>query len=218
MSYTEFVLAFLERSEPCMPIYTHLIADALAKEFEIDRKKAAQATAIAMKRIMDRGKLSDLRFFQKGIYYRTLITPLGEAVIRKSKLIADKYLLPDIGYETGYRLINRLGLTTQVASRQVIATNVAKSCMRYDRKLDVYICRPKTMVNAENKKYLQLLDALDLLDKAPVDEPDTYRVIAELIEQNNMQYERLLDYADKYYNKRTIVHLAHTASKMEFKI
>ncbi len=218
MTYAEYVRNYLKQQEQSTPIYTDEIADAIAADYEIDKKKAAAATAVAIKRIMDKGELPDLRCYQKGVYYRTVVTPFGEMGISREKLIADKYLLPDNGYETGLRLLHHLGLTTQMPTEYLLATNVAKGCVRYDSKLDVSICPPKTPVNAENKAYLQTLDVLDLLDKAPVDAQNPYAILADHIHKNGLQYEILLYYADRFYNRKTIIRLAHTASQKEERI
>ena len=218
MTYAEYVRNYLKHQEQGAPIYTDEIADAIAADYEIDKKKAAAATAVAIKRIMDKGELPDLRCYQKGVYYRTVVTPFGETGISREKLIADKYLLPDNGYETGLRLLHHMGLTTQMPTEHLLATNAAKDCVRYDSKLDVSICPPKTPVNAENKAYLQTLDALDLLDKAPVDAQNPYAILADHIHKNGLQYEILLYYADRFYNRKTIIRLAHTASQKEERI
>ena len=68
MTYTEYVLSYLKQQGQGAPIYTDEIADAIAADYDIDRKKAAAATAVAVKRIMDKGELPDLRCYQKGIY------------------------------------------------------------------------------------------------------------------------------------------------------
>ncbi len=60
-----------------------------------------------------------------------------------------------------------------------------------------------------------MLDALDLLDKAPIDAQDPYMILADHIRKNKLQYETLLYYADRYYNRKTIIQLAHTASHKE---
>ena len=213
MTYAEYVRNYLEQQGQGAPIYTDEIADAVAAEYEIDKKKASAATAVAIKRIMDKGELPDLRCYQKGIYYRIVITPFGEMGISREKMIAKKYLLPDNGYETGLRLLHHMGLTTQMPTEHLLATNVAKDCVRYDSKLGVSICPPKTPVNAENKAYLQTLDALVLLDKAPVDAQNPYTILAGHIRKNGLQYETLLYYADRLYNRKTIIRLAHTASQ-----
>lgn len=217
MTYTDYVRNYLGQQEQGSPIYTNQIADAMANKYGIDRKKAAAAAAVAVKRIMDKGMLPDLRCYQKGIYYRTAITPFGEMGINREKLIADKYLLHNSGYETGLRLLHHMGLTTQMPAERLLATNAARDCVRYDSKLDVSICPPKTPVNAQNKAYLQTLDALDLLDKSPVDAKDPYMIIAQYIEHNGLQYERLLYYADRFYNQKTVIRLAHTARRGEEK-
>ena len=215
MTYTEYVRNYLEQQEQGVPIYTDEIANAVAVDYAINKKKAAAATAVAIKRIMDKGELPDLRFYQKGVYYRTAVTPFGEIGINTEKLIANKYLLPDKGYETGLRLLHHMGLTTQMPTEHLLATNAAKDCVRYDNKLGVSICPPKAPVNSENKTYLQTLDALDLLDKAPIDAQNPYTIIANHIRKNGLQYETLLYYADRFYNRKTIIHLAHTASQKE---
>ena len=130
-------------------------------------------------------------------------------------MIANKYLIHDNGYETGLGLLHSLGLTSQMPNEHTIATNAAKDCVRYDRRLDVSVCPPKTHINAENKAYLQVLDALDIMDNAPVDADNPYGILAEHIRQNGLSYETLLYYADKYYNRRTIINLAHTTSFKE---
>lgn len=215
MTYTEYIRNYLVQQEQGAPIYTYEIADAVAVDYGLERKKAAAATAVAIKRILDKGDLPDLRCYQKGIYYRTVVTPFGEMGINREKLIANKYLLPDNGYETGLRLLHHLGLTTQMPTEHLLATNAAKDCVRYDSKLGVSICPPKAAVNAENKAYLQTLDAIDLLDKAPVDAQEPYAILADHIRKNGLLYETLLYYADRYYNRKTIIGLAHTASRKE---
>ena len=218
MTYTEYIRNYLERKDHGTPIYTDELAEAVSAEYGINKKKAAAAAAVAVKRIMDKGELPDLRSYQKGIYYRTADTPFGEMGIDREQLIADKYLLHDNGYETGLRLLHHMGLTTQMPTEHLLATNAAKDCIRYDSKLGVSICPPKAPVNAENKAYLQTLDAIDLLDKAPVDVQDPYAILADHIRQNGLQYETLLYYADRYYNRKTIIRLAHTASQKEIGI
>ena len=114
MTNTAFVQAYIKLKKQGEPIYTEEIAEALAEARGLGKKQAAAAVAVAVKRMIDGGKLPDLRCYQKGIYYRTVDTPFGEMGINKEKLIAEKYLLPDKGYETGLCLLHHMGLTTQM--------------------------------------------------------------------------------------------------------
>ena len=84
--------------------------------------------------------------------------------------------------------------------------------MRTDKKLGVVIRPPKATVTAGNKDYLQILDALDLLEKAPVDEEHPYEVVAGYIQKKGLHYQILLALADQYYNHNTVLRLAHTAN------
>jgi len=213
MTYTAYIRELLLQKPIGMPIYTKIIAASLAEKFNLKDKDAVAATAVAMKRIMDSKVIPELRFYQKGIYFRTVTTPFGERGINKESLIADKYLLPDKGYETGFALLHDIGLATQMPKERVIATNMAKDCTRMDKKLGVTIRPPKAEITAENKSYLQTLDTLELLDKAPIDAEHPYSVIASHIHKLKLQYEKLLFLADRYYNKNTVIQLAHTAGE-----
>ena len=84
--------------------------------------------------------------------------------------------------------------------------------MRVDNRLGVVIKVPKVKVTAENKAYLQILDVLDMMDDNPIDEKEPHYIVAEHIKKQKVQYDILLALADKYYNQKTILQLARTAS------
>lgn len=211
-TYIDFTCDILKKAKVGDPIYTSQVADHLGTAYQLDSKEAAAATAVAIKRIMDGAIIPELRCYQKGIYYRTTVTPFGEVGINREQLIADKYLLPDIGYETGFTVMHRMGLTSQMPRQRILATNMAKDCARTDKKLGVTIRPPKVAVTAENKAYLQVLDVLEMLDKAPVDEEHPYEIIARHIDGQQLEYGTLLAFANNFYNKNTVLQLANTAS------
>lgn len=212
MTYIEFVLEFLNNQIVGEPIYTANITKHLSEKYNIDLNKASAAVAVTIKRIIDSNKLDNLRFYQKGIYYLTVQTPFGELGINKETLIQKKYILPDIGYETGYTALHRLGLTTQVPAERVLATNKAKDCLREDKNLDIYIRPPKIMITKQNKRYLQLLDVIELIDKAPIDAENPYEILAKYLKMYDIEYQQLLAFAERYYNKNTIFQIARIAS------
>ena len=211
MTYKEFICDVLRTIPLGMPVYTSRIAEQLAAAFGIDNKSAAAATAVAIKRILDEQQLPNLRFYQKGIYYLCGSTPFGETGINVERLIEDKYLLPDIGYETGAGVLHYLGLTTQMPKERILATNKAAGGVRRDERLGVLIRPPRVTVNKKNKLYLQLLDVLENLDKTPVDAEEPYALIADYIKSQGLEYSGLLAIADRSYGKKTILQLAHTA-------
>ena len=211
-TYIDFTCDILKEVKVGVPVYTSQVADRLGTTYQLDSKEAAAATAVAIKRIMDGAIIPELRCYQKGIYYRTSVTPFGEVGINREQLIADKYLLPHIGYETGFTVMHSMGLTSQMPRQRILATNKAKDCARTDKKLGVTIRPPKVTVTAENKAYLQVLDVLEMLDKAPVDEERPYEIIAQHIRSQRLEYGTLLAFANSFYNKTTVLQLANTAS------
>lgn len=215
MTYCDYVIEYINKCPLATPIYASDIGAIVAKDYAISADKANAAVAVAMKRIMDRKLLPDLKFYQKGIYYRSEATPFGDAGIDKEKLIARKYLDNDQGYETGTGMLYRLGLTTQLPNMRLIATNAAKDCKRKDPKLKVSVCPARVTVTKDNKDYLQILDSLEMMDRAPIDVDEPYKILAAYIEHKGLHYDKLLSLADKYYPQRTVIQLAHTASKRE---
>lgn len=213
MTYVEYITRYIEQQAAAAPIYTADIAKMVEGQFQLEPQKAAAATAVALKRIMDSQRVPALRCYQKGIYYKTLTTPFGELGIDKEQLIARKYLDPDQGYETGPGLLYRMGLTSQLPNGRVIATNAARECVRRDARLNVSICLPKTEITAENKAYLQCLDVLEQLELAPVDAQEPYHILSEYIRQHHLRYDILLALADRYYPQRAMIQLGHTAGK-----
>lgn len=214
-TYVDFTCDILKKETVGTPVYTNRVAQQLGTAYQLDGKEASAATAVAFKRIMDGAILPELRCYQKGIYYRTSVTPFGEVGINKEQLIADKYLLPNIGYEPGLPSCTVGAYPLKCLWQRILATNVAKECARADRKLGVTIRPPKTAVTAENKSYLQVLDVLELLDKAPVDDAHPYEIIARHIKGKRLEYGTLLAFANDFYNKTTVLHLASTASAGE---
>lgn len=211
MSYVDYICYLVNQNEIAKPIYSARIAQKVAEKFAVSIKKAAQATAVALKRILASKLMNDLRFYKKGIYYRTKVTPFGELGIDKEAVIADKYLVGDNGYESGLYLLHKWGLTTQIPNEKVIVTNVVARGARKDQVLGIIIKSPKIAVNKDNKRYLQILDVLELLNRAPVDAEEPYQIIAELIDKLGLSYRMLLALAGEYYNGNTVKQLSKTA-------
>ncbi len=211
MTYIEVVKKYIEQQNIGDPIYVDDIALIVAKHFNLDKKKALAATSVAIKRIMDGNKINNLRFYQKGIYYLCNTTAFGETGINKNKLIEDRYIANDNGYETGLGFLNKLGLTTQIPNQIVISTNKAKECQRDNTKLGIKVVPPKTQITNENKKYLQVLDVFEFIEKAPVDAEKPYQLVNDYIDRNKLDYRKLLSLANQYYPKRILLQLAKTA-------
>lgn len=215
MTYIDFITEQIKNIEAGTPIYIADLAVLLAERFDLKIDKASAATSVAMKRILDRNHFTYLRFYKKGIYYFTIDTPFGEVGIDKEQLIQRKYLSSDVGYETEYTALYRLGLTTQVPAERVIATNKTKEGLRMDKNLDVYTRCPKTEITKDNKNYLQVLDVLGLIDKAPIDAEEPYLILSNYLVSRNLRYEKLLALANRYYPQNSVIEIARIANAGE---
>ncbi len=215
MTYIDFVTEQIKHIEPGTPIYIADLAVLLAEKFDLKINKANAATSVAMKRILDRKYFPYLRFYKKGIYYFTIDTPFGEVGIDKEQLIQRKYLSHDTGYETEYTALYRLGLTTQVPAERVIVTNKTKEGLRMDKNLGVYTRCPKTEITKDNKNYLQVLDVLGLIDKAPIDAEEPYILLSNYLVSRNLRYDKLLALANRYYPQNAAIEIARIANAGE---
>ena len=210
-TYISFIQGIILEKDIRKPIYVSELSRCVSKEYDLTLEKATAAVSVALKRIMDANAIPELRFYQKGIYYRSVSTPFGDVGIDKEQLIQDKYLYDDNGYEGGLNLLNKLGLTTQIPNKRVLVTNKASDCARTDKKLNVVVRPPKTEINKENKQYLKVLDALDTFKDAPIDVEEPYGVVRNYISQLGLEYSKLLAMANNYYNKNTILQLGKVA-------
>ena len=205
--YISFIQDLILEKEIRKPIYISYLINCVTKEYDLTLEKATAAVSVALKRIMDANAIPELRFYKKGIYYRSVSTPFGDVGIDKEQLIKDKYLYDDNGYEGGLNLLNKLGLTTQMSNKRVLVTNKADNHFDADKELDVVVHSPKTVINKENKRYLMVLDILEQINDAPIDIEDPYRLIRDYINQLGLDYSKLFVLVNNYYDKDTVTQL-----------
>lgn len=212
MTYTIFVINYLKHQKIGEPIYSSEIAKQLATYFNLKLKKANLAVAVVFKRLLEKSDLN-LKFYQKGIYYLTKRTSFGDYNINNEALIFKKYLANSKGYETGLNFMYRLGLTTQIPKNREYVTNAATNGARFDKKLEVKVRPPKENINDKNILYFQLLDVINIFNKAPIDVKNPHKILADYIIKNRLSYNILLAYAVQHYAKDTILNLAHIAKE-----
>lgn len=195
------------------PILVADLTNTLALEYNIQQDKAKAAVCVCLKRIVERNTIPNLRRFEKGIYCLTRQTAFGETKIDMEKLIELKYILPDNGYETGPLLLHKLGLTTLIPNVRQIATNKAIDNTRDDKRLNIVLKKPKMVVNKDNKRYLQLLDVLEYMDKIPVDAKEPYNILNGFVRQYQLGFGKLLALGNRHYPCKVIQEIAQIAEK-----
>lgn len=199
MTITQCIDSFVKNTTLRMPIYSNEIYNYVKAKLPNTNKATFNMT-------LQRYEKNSLNFvrYQKGIYYKTIHTPLGSASIDTTELIKKTYLINDdvIGYETGPSYMNRIGLTTQVPKLLYIVTMKTRYTTE-DRKNGIYLIKPLIKINSENYRYLQFLDILDNKMKVSIDTNKYKEILRKQINKFNLDFERLIGYA-KYYNSNNV--------------
>ena len=216
--YSEYLIEYVNRTIPGVPIFSEDTAREVAVHFGISTEQAKKTVNVTLKRLADRED-SQLIRFDKGIYYRPKMTAFGPSKLNPMQIFIKTYIKKGMnvfGYETGPSLLNQIGLTTQIPKYRYFATNL---CQRYgdhvDTKLKVVVRRPLMNINAETRPYLQLLDALENKDKTPIDVENAQQRLAKFAVQYHLDFKKLIAFAKKYYSKEVVWQVAELAASME---
>lgn len=204
LTYGEFITNKVADIPYGQAFRTDIIAEAMAEEYAIPVHKAKPITNVTLKRLADRGLIER---FQKGVYYHAKQTAFGKA--RPSEELLEAQLLTRrgneiIGYETGFSLMNKIGLTTLVPKKREIATNA------YRKNIDdrfIIVRKPVVTVNAVNFRYLQFLDVIRDLPKAHVDAENPKALLHAFAEKNELDTVKALTYARQHYPQKTLFNL-----------
>lgn len=211
--YSQFIINKINEVPEGIPIFTDEITELLIKEFKIDNNQARKIVNTNLNRI--KGTL--ILNYKKGIYYKPKTTVFGKTPLNPMHIIAKMYLENNnevFGYETGASLLQQIGLTTQIPKYRYIATN------KYNQKgsrvledMKVIVKKPHTIVNNDNFKYLQLIDAIENKDGILIDANNPYEVFNDYINKNNLDYGKLIAITGKNYNKEVILRITDIAVK-----
>ncbi len=151
--------------------------------------------------------------YQKGIYYKTIITPFGKAGISYTELVKRVYLLDGdevFGYETGPSFMNKIGLTTQMPTHTYLATERARSFVALDKDR-LLLLKPIVKVTKENYRYLQFLDLLDNRMNIKIEAENYLEILRDYIDTYKLDFELLLSYAKHYRNNKIFMRIAELA-------
>lgn len=203
VGYREILLEYINKQEPEQPILTEQIAKYVVQQTgqkEVDVKKAVN---VNMARLEKAGHVARV---SKGIYCRKIPTAFGYYIPNRKVLFCKRLLYEAnrvIGYETGPSAMNRLGLVSQMPKRTYIATNLYKKKVPADILIEIR--KPPAVVNETNYKYLQLLDAINDIEEAPVDTTRPADVIKNTAREHGLNTEMLILMARRYYNQKTLL-------------
>lgn len=207
MNICKLVLKYIEQYPEDEPIFIEDIKKYVIEQYENDNKQESvlKNINVILNRLKNEGII---KAEYKGVYYKPIISMFGEVPLNTNKLIKLKYIEDKEGnikgYIVGAKLFNKLGLTTLVPNVTDIVTNECKYHKQYDKRLRTYITKPKIEITNENYRYLQFIDILDNKDNIPIDAQNADEIIYSIIEECNLDFEKIIKYARKTNNRKVL--------------
>lgn len=196
------------------PVFNKDLAKAVCEITGLPLSKASVYIAIAIRRLI--GKGIKLKRFKKGVYYRYEDCLFGETFINSAKLINKKYIKENSGYEIGPAVLNTMGFTTLMSnSPRVFVSNAAMRRSFTDKKLNVRILKPKTMLNEDNIHYFQFLDILKLVGETPIDNKHPEFIFKRFVESYDLKLDLLILCAYRFYEKDVLEAVLHFVEKLK---
>lgn len=198
MNCYNMVLEYINAQNRGIPIFIDEIKDYIIQFYnENDKEKVFNNVKSILNRMNTEGIIENA---YKGIYYVPVENIFGKMLLGNRQIIQYKYIMDKKGnikgYITGAKLFNNVHLTTQVPNIIDIATNECKNFNKYENKsLNVIIRKPKTEVNNNNYKYLQLFDLIENKDNIDIEVENPDEIIYNFITENKLDFEKIIKYA-----------------------
>lgn len=203
IGYRNILIQYIENREYDCPILTSQVVKYVAEQTGSKEEDVKKTVNVNMARLE---KADYVARIEKGIYCKKIKTAFGYYTPDRESLFC-KQLLYDaddvIGYETGLSVLNRIGLVSQMPRRKYIATNLYMKRIPADVQIEVR--KPAVKVDSTNYHYLQMLDMIRDLDKAPVDTVRPDEVLRELAMDMELNIDMLILMARRYYGQRTLI-------------
>ncbi len=206
MNYNKIVIEYINKCNLDEPLLLEEIKQYVVNKYKNNDISILNNINVIINRMC---KNHILKQFYKGIYYKPVKNIFGEMPLDKNKVIIKKYIKDEHGnikgYITGAKLFNQLGLTTQVPNIINIVTNECKNYNEYKNdKLGVIIRQPKIKIDNDNYKYLQLFDIINNKDQINIEVDNEDEIIYNFIEDNKLDFEKIIKYARETKNKRVL--------------
>ena len=202
-SYREILTRYIQEHKVEDAIVTDQVVQYAAGELGKDAAVVKKAVNVAMARLEKDGYVIRLA---KGVYCKKVKTAFGFYVPNKDDLFC-RQLLQDkdkiIGYETGLSALNRFGLVSQMPKKICIASNLYQK--RVPEGIQVEVRKPPIAVNSDNYRYLQILDTIRDLDRAPVDAAHPVDILKNAVKALTLDTDTLILLARKHYSNKILI-------------
>jgi len=149
----------------------------------------------------------ELKRFDRGIYYFPEKMPWGDSSLSSIQIVKRRFLTDGnqiYGYVTGLSLLNMTALSTQVPNRLEISTNNETTRVRevVIGNQRVLARRSRTTITKENVRTLQLLDLMNVINPAEMDDVERY-MLKKFVKESGVTKEAVTEYAGFFPAKAT---------------
>lgn len=203
VGYRNLLIQYIDNRDFDQPILTPQIVKYVTEQTGLNEEDVKKAVNVNMARLE---KTDYVVRVEKGVYCKKIKTAFGYYTPDRESLFC-KQLLYDangvIGYETGLSVLNRIGLVSQMPRRKCIATNLYTK--RIPAGVQVEIRKPAVNINSANHHYLQMLDAIQDFEKAPVDTAKPEEVLRGMAMTLGLNTDMLILLARRYYSQRILI-------------
>lgn len=203
MNYSKYMSSIIEAFPIGIPIFTDSVVKMVSDDIEEPIKKIKNMVNLNLKRLADNCVIERI---QKGVYYKPKMTAFGKIKPPMELVIMETCLKQEekrIGYIGAEMLLHNLGLTTLVPKNKVIVTN--KYRMKVPKENHLILKKPVTKITEENIQYLQLIDAISMLDTGYIDVENPYKIIRHTIDKLQLDKLIMITIAKKYYPHRVLM-------------
>ncbi|MFI3214925.1 MAG: DUF6088 family protein [Eubacteriales bacterium] len=216
INYSEYMTNMIETFPIGAPIFTETVVRAASNEIGAPIDEIKSVVNLNLKRLADNKVIERI---QKGVYYKPKITAFGKTkppidlVIMETCMKQDNQQIGYIGAET---LLHNLGLATLAPKNKVIVTN--KHRVKVPKGNHIILKKPVTEITDKNTRYLQIIDAIAMLDTEYIDAENPAKIIAQTIERFALDKLTIIKIAKKHYSQRVVLAVLETVLEDDYEI
>ncbi len=181
-----------------------------------DFKKTRNTVSAYLNRLVRNNELKKLN---DGVFYKAKNNAFGETTVDYAELINNLYFYDTekkerIGYRIGANVLANIGITNNLENAITIVTNnFNKRRVLTAINQNIHLRKPLMEVNNYNYMYLQLLDTVKEVDEYHLTNERIGEKVADYMDKNNIEVNRMFKLAKEYYNKKTIDNLINLLAK-----
>ena len=208
MNYSEYMSNIVEVFPTGVPIFTENIVKTISAEIGVPTEEIKSIVNLNLKRLADDNAIERI---QKGVYYKPKMTAFGKTKPPFDQIINETCIVQNntkIGYIGGETLLHDLGLTSLIPKNRVIVTNKYRT--KLPQEAHTVLKKSVIKITDENARYLQIIDAIAMLDTEYVDANQPEKIIRHWVDKFELDRLTIIKLANRHYPQRVLFAVLET--------